>query len=103
MSQMSLNSTESQSEDWDRSMSVDEDHDMLVDVPTKTPRNSVIFPADGSQDTPRSKAGGKRTLSELLRLHAGQGADALSTEEASRVADVLGQWVSRSSSSSERD
>lgn len=89
MSQLSLNSSETQSEDWDRSMSTD---DSPVDA--KTPRNSVVFPAEGSEETPNGKGGGKRSLSELMRLHAAKGSGQFSAEEASRVADVLGQWVS---------
>lgn len=92
MSNLSLHSD---SEDWDRSMSVDESP---AEPPAaKTPRNSVAFPGDGGQqDTPRgSTTGGKRSLSELLRLHAEEGTQVSFTqEEASRVADVLGQWVS---------
>ena len=78
-----------------------------------TPRNSVVFPAE---DTPgrttrytssgyhskngsvdgmgNAGKGGKRTLSELLRLHSEKNTNGMfSAEEASRIADVLGQWV----------
>ncbi|KAF9028157.1 hypothetical protein BDZ89DRAFT_1015236 [Hymenopellis radicata] len=96
MSQLSLNSSETQSEDWDRSMSMD---DSPVDaISPKTPRNSVVFPADGSEETPQGKGSGKRSLSELMRLHAAKGSGQFSAEEASRVADVLGQWINASSS-----
>lgn len=96
MSQLSLNSSDT--EDWDRSMSSDLDPNS-----TKTPRNSVSFPGNGgadedsgSRDDPLGRGAGKRTLSELLKLHAEKGTDVNFTpEEASRVAEVLGQWVSR--------
>jgi hypothetical protein len=100
MSTLSLDSTGSQNEDWDRSES-----DIQVDnLPSNnkqitTPRNSVVFPADGSEKTPGRGAASKseRTLSELLKLHAEKGTGGrFSADEASRVAEVLGQWVSNS-------
>ncbi|KAG5635513.1 hypothetical protein H0H81_010976 [Sphagnurus paluster] len=75
---------------------------------TTTPRNSVLFPVDSSTTPGRTRAdtmeslrgnGGKRSLSELLKLHAEKGTDVkFSAEEASRVADVLGQWINAASS-----
>ncbi|RPD65590.1 hypothetical protein L226DRAFT_530868 [Lentinus tigrinus ALCF2SS1-7] len=98
MSQLSLNSSDT--EDWDRSMSSDADPNH-----PKTPRNSVSFPGHGADEgTPSrngslSRGAGKRTLSELLKLHAEEGTDVNFTpEEASRVAEVLGQWINSSSS-----
>jgi len=74
--------------------------DMLTS--TKTPRNSVAFPANGEAEaTPKGPAGtkGKRSLSELLRLHAEKGTECrFSPEEASRLADVLSGWINASSS-----
>lgn len=91
-STLSLHSNGSQNEDWDRSES-----DIQADnKPTTTPRNSVIFPVDGNEKTPGRGAAGKgeRTLSELLKLHAEKGTEGrFSQDEASRVAEVLGQWV----------
>lgn len=95
MSQLSLASSES--EDWDRSMSSDADPNQA-----NTPRNSVSFPGHGgadeatlSQNGSLGRGAGKRTLSELLKLHAEKGTDVNFTpEEAGRVAEVLGQWVS---------
>lgn len=95
MSQLSLNSADA--EDWDRSMSSDVDPNTAG-----TPRNSVSFPGVGADDGAAparngslSRSAGKRTLSELLKLHAEEGTDVNFTpEEASRVAEVLGQWVS---------
>jgi hypothetical protein len=97
MSTLSLHS-ESSAEDWDRSLSMDgDDPDPSAVAPRTTPRNSVVFPAGAADDaTPgaKSKAGGKRSLSELLRLHAEKGTDVtFSPEEATRVADVLRDWV----------
>ncbi|KII91111.1 hypothetical protein PLICRDRAFT_105759 [Plicaturopsis crispa FD-325 SS-3] len=97
MSGLSITSNSSQNEDWDRSES-----DIRPDAPERTtPRNSVIFPAGDADQTPSlGEAGkGKRTLSELLRLHAEKGTDCnFSAEEASRVAEMLGQWINSGSS-----
>jgi hypothetical protein len=71
LSQLSLSSSEQQSEDWDRTLRVADNSPNI------------------SQGEPR-----KRTLSELLKLHAEKGKDLdLSPEEASAVAEVLGRWV----------
>lgn len=76
----------SDAEDWDRSMNLDT-------------RNSVAFPADAHpvEETAHEGAGrDKRTISELLKLHSEKGKDVtFSAEEAGRIAEVLGQWVSR--------
>ena len=89
MSNLSLNS-----EDWDCSGS----DIILPQTPQlQAPRNSIQFPGESapSQDdctTPGANGGGKgRSLSELMRLHAEKGTDV--TEEATRVANVLKQWV----------
>ena len=95
MSQLSL--TSSDTEDWDRSMSSDADPNHA-----NTPRNSVSFPGHNGTDEGAllqngslGRGAGKRTLSELLKLHAEKGTDVNFTpEEAGRVAEVLGQWVS---------
>ena len=94
-SSLSLNS-----EEWDRSDG--EINPAGGDGRTNsTPRNSVVFPGGGgAEDTPRrSLSGGRegRSLSELMRLHAEKGTDVtFCAEEATRVADVLKQWVSLS-------
>ena len=78
-------------EDWDRSES-----DIQLDSNSRTPRNSVLFPADAMPDLSPRKGSrrGNRTLSELLKLYAEKGTDCqFSQEEATRIADVLGQWV----------
>ncbi|KAI0826551.1 hypothetical protein BC628DRAFT_1373124 [Trametes gibbosa] len=102
MSQLSLGSNASDVEDWDRSLSSDADPSHV-----STPRNSVSFPGHGIADnegTPGrnmslGRGAGKRTLSELLKLHAEKGTDVNFTqEEASRLADVLGQWINSASS-----
>jgi hypothetical protein len=100
MSTLSLNSTGSQNEDWDRSES-EIQTDQSAHNPMTTPRNSIVFPADEVERTPgrgvASKGG--RTLSELLKLHAEAGTEGrFSQEEASRVAEVLGQWINSESS-----
>jgi len=98
MSTLSLNSIGSQNEDWDRSESdIQTINYESAHKPMTTPRNSVVFPADEVERTPvrgvTSKGG--RTLSELLKLHAETGTEGrFSQEEASRVVEVLGQWVS---------
>jgi hypothetical protein len=79
-------------EDWDRS-----EIDIQADGDLRTPRNSVLFPADGMLDSSPRKGGRRenRTLSELLKLYSEKGTDCqFSQEEATRIADVLGQWVS---------
>ncbi|TRM69858.1 hypothetical protein BD626DRAFT_475521 [Schizophyllum amplum] len=95
MSNLSLNSNGSQMEDWDRSLE-------MADVPATPPRNSVAFPGDADENATPGKRGegkGKRSLSELLRLHAEKGTDCMFTqEEAKTVGDVLGQWINASSS-----
>ncbi|KAH8083326.1 hypothetical protein BXZ70DRAFT_1002498 [Cristinia sonorae] len=96
MSSSNANTTE----DWDRSMTEDTD---------LNPPNSVRFPAnepDHPHQHPPTSNGGKskRTLSELLKLHAEKGTDpSFTPEEASRVAEVLGQWINSSSSPYESD
>ncbi|KAJ7713745.1 hypothetical protein B0H16DRAFT_1341085, partial [Mycena metata] len=106
ISKLSLHS-ESSAEDWDRSLSMDGDGDEMNEggPPRTTPRNSVVFPAGAAGDNRRNpKAngkteGGKRSLSELLRLHAKKGTDCtFSPEEAARVADVLRDWMNTGSS-----
>ncbi|RDB16066.1 hypothetical protein Hypma_003450 [Hypsizygus marmoreus] len=109
-STLSLNSNSSQQEDWDRSLILESDTSSNTTTTAfTTPRNSVAFPADTGATPGRTRADtieapgtggkGKRTLSELLRLHAEKGTDVnFSQEEASRVADVLGQWINASSS-----
>lgn len=103
MSKLSLHSNGSQSEDWDRSLSMDGSQPPSPGSKTRplastTPRNSVVFPADEEATPGRSAQTGekgKRSLSELLRLHAEKGTDCkFSAEEASQVADVLRDWVS---------
>jgi hypothetical protein len=99
VSTLSLSSSSSQ-EDWDRSS-----FDINSNASTTTPRNSVLFPADGGHDqtpgrplSPKPDGSGKRSISELLRIHAEKGTNVkFSAEEASRVAEVLGQWVIRTS------
>lgn len=81
-------------EDWDRSESD------IIDSASSSAR--VAFPSDGQAEENGDGAvegegsqRGKRTLSELLKLHAAKGSDSnFSAEEATRVADVLGEWVS---------
>ncbi|KAF9005893.1 hypothetical protein BDQ17DRAFT_1389510 [Cyathus striatus] len=113
MSSLSLNSADSQSEDWDRSMSLSTDaarEETNQSRGNMTPRNSVVFPADESttpgrsieqpiQNRARMSEKGKRSLSELLKLHAEKGTHCQFTaEEAARLGDVLGQWINASSS-----
>jgi len=94
MSNFSLNSNE----DWDRSES-----DIIVPQTPQTPRNSVPFPRENAQDyysTPGANSNGKgRSLSELMRLQAEKGTDvSFNLEEATRVADVLKQWINSGTS-----
>lgn len=98
-SSVSLHSTGSQNEDWDRSESADTQVELGHGAPSTTPRNSVIFPADEVERTPgkmaaASEGKSERTISQLLRLHKADGTgENLSQDEALRIAEVLGQWV----------
>ncbi|KAJ7083658.1 hypothetical protein B0H15DRAFT_951895 [Mycena belliarum] len=113
ISKLSLHSSGSQSEDWDRSISMDGSQPpspggTTRPLATTTPRNSVVFPADDDatpgRGGPKSGEKGKRTLSELLRLHAEKGTDVkFSAEEASQVADVLRDWINAGTSPYEDD
>jgi len=101
LSELSISSTGSgsETEDWDRSLNLDP----AAERKLRTPRNSVLFPVNAAEQadegTPRhglvARGGaGKRTLSELLKLHAEKGTDVtFSQEEANRIAEVLGQWI----------
>src|SRR5882757_9188274 len=94
LSNLSLNSQSSTEDDWDRS---ETDIHVTRSYPSATtPRNSVLFPGNGEDQQTPNKTGtqvGKRTISELLKVYAEKGTDVqFSQEEASRVADVLGQW-----------
>lgn len=101
----------SESEDWDRS----ESDRISVSAPPPNghgssssgtmPRNPVAFPfhelssAQGCVSRLGTGAGAGRSLSELMRLHAEKGTDVSFTpEEASRVADVLKQWINSGTS-----
>lgn len=94
MSNFSLNSNE----DWDRS-----ENDIILPQTPQAPRNSVLFPGEGAQDdysSPGASGSGKgRSLSELIRFHAEKGTDVtFNLEEATRVADVLKQWINSGTS-----
>ncbi|KAG2059927.1 hypothetical protein BDR06DRAFT_948634 [Suillus hirtellus] len=83
-------------EDWDRSS------DIIIPQ-TQVPRNSVLVPGEETQDncsTPGANRSRKnRSLSELMRLHAEKGTNVIfNVEEASRVADVLKQWINSGTS-----
>jgi hypothetical protein len=78
-------------EDWDRSD---------TDLEPGSTFHRVAFPSHGTEDTPMQNVtsgrsvDGKRTLSELLKLHAEKGTDVnFSPEEAAKLEEVLGQWV----------
>ncbi|KAI0053223.1 hypothetical protein FA95DRAFT_1568857 [Auriscalpium vulgare] len=76
-------------EDWDRS-------EGGIDPTIGSAR--IAFPSGGVEDseldrTPKKRSG-KRTLSELLKLHAEKGTDVhFTAEEAARLEEVLGQWI----------
>ncbi|KAI0305148.1 hypothetical protein B0F90DRAFT_1815394 [Multifurca ochricompacta] len=88
-----------------------EDWDLLESSVDPSAINSVtpvriVFPShDSAHDSPMPNSpphggrNGKRTLSELLKLHAEKGTDVhFTTEEATRLEEVLGQWINASSS-----
>jgi hypothetical protein len=85
---------------------------MVSHLSGSTPRNSVIFPAEETPGRPTRYSSGsvlhsrngsldildggikQRTLSDLLKLHSERGSSGdFNAEEATRIADVLGQWV----------
>jgi len=94
-------------EDWD--------HPESTTSNTAAPAPSrVVFPSQGGCSagdapasdapeapslTPRTGRSGKRTLSELLKLHAEKGTDVhFTAEEATRLEELLGQWINSGSS-----
>ena len=96
-------------EDWDHPESSMVDPSASAS-PVVTSTNRVVFPSQGGAatgagatadpDTPtpehshRGGRAGKRTLSELLKLHAEKGTDVhFTSEEANRLEELLGQWV----------
>ena len=95
-------------EDWDHPESMVDPSTSPVTTSTATP-SRVVFPsqggaaaaatADPDAPTPEhshrgGRAAGKRTLSELLKLHAEKGTDVhFTSEEANRLEELLGQWV----------
>ena len=94
-------------EDWDHPESMVDTSAVTTTAPAPS---RVVFPSrggatDDDPDTPptpdalpshshRGGRSGKRTLSELLKLHAEKGTDVnFTSEEAARLEDLLGQWV----------
>ncbi|GJJ10512.1 hypothetical protein Clacol_004738 [Clathrus columnatus] len=100
ISQLSINS--SASEDWDRSVS---------DIaPPSTPSQSAsrIPQLNGENgidnDGTPSGTKGRKSLSDLLRLHAEKGKDLhLSEEDELRLSEELGRWINSDSSPYEPD
>jgi hypothetical protein len=91
-------------EDWDHPESIAVDPSASTATTSTTSR--IAFPSQGGAaaagpDAPtpdaqshRGGRAGKRTLSELLKLHAEKGTDVhFSSEEANRLEELLGQWV----------
>ncbi|TFL04386.1 hypothetical protein BDV98DRAFT_601859 [Pterulicium gracile] len=108
----SSSSSQNGAEDWDTSFSSSTSSPQFKssDLPPNghqhsTPRNSVAFPAEGGDhDSPGGPGRSKRSLSELLRLHAEKGTDIkFSAEEASRIAEVLNNWINTGSEPYEED
>ncbi|KAF8491886.1 hypothetical protein F5888DRAFT_1807154 [Russula emetica] len=98
-------------EDWDHPESM-VDPSAVTSTTSPTP-SRIVFPSsqggatapDPDAPTPPDalhrggRAAGKRTLSELLKLHAEKGTDVhFTSEEANRLEDLLGQWINSSSS-----
>lgn len=92
-------------EDWDHPEPM-VDPSAVTSTIAPTP-SRVVFPSSQGNDTaaadtdapmaPDARRGGragKRTLSDLLKLHAEKGTDVhFTSEEANRLEDLLGQWV----------
>lgn len=95
ISQLSINS--STSEDWDRSVSD-------IAPPSTPSRSSLRLPhlnGDNGVDNDGTPSGtkGRKSLSDLLRLHAEKGKDLhLSEEDELRLSEELGRWVCQSRS-----
>ncbi|VDB95600.1 unnamed protein product [Peniophora sp. CBMAI 1063] len=77
---------------------------------SEPPEDWDPFPTNGAEEAPTrdAQAGrgadGKRTLSELLKLHAEKGTDVHFTpEEAAKLEEVLGQWINSGLSPYEGD
>jgi len=91
-------------EDWDHPELTTTDSTANTAASAST---RVVFPSqDGTADnndvpsgpdalqSHRSGRSGKRTLSELLKLHAEKGTNVhFTTEEAARLEETLGRWV----------
>ena len=93
-------------EDWDHPESMSTVDSSSVTSTTAPTTSRVLFPSQGGGaaadlDAPtpdvhshRGGRAGKRTLSEVLKLHAEKGTDVhFSSEEANRLEELLGQWV----------
>jgi len=101
MSQQFKSVNDPNQEDWDKSLVSEGSSGNNI----STPLNTVVFPIIGggeamipnNNSTEWSRVGSgqsKRTLSELLKRHAEKGTNCrLSQEEATRLGEVLGQWV----------
>ncbi|KAF8589094.1 hypothetical protein K439DRAFT_1612992 [Ramaria rubella] len=103
LSKLSIDSSNSASEDWDRSAS-----DIHVDhEPPKTPstsRMARLSHMDNDNDGTPGGTKGRRSLSDLLRLHAEKGKDLkLSEEDEQRLSEELGKWINSDSSPYEPD
>lgn len=111
----SLRSDGSFVEDWDRTIVLDESNTPLTPgaptfpdpVSAPSPRNSIAFPVEGDHTDGATlgitflgvRSRSKRSLSELLRLHAEEGTECNFTpEEVSRLGEVLGQWINAGTS-----
>jgi len=103
-------------EDWDHPESTIDPSSSASSV-APAPTSRIVFPSshggtvddDDAPPSPTSDAphpshrrggrSGKRTLSELLKLHAEKGTNVhFTAEEAARLEDVLGQWINSGSS-----
>lgn len=90
-------------EDWDHpEQPTTMDHHSVVNPTTSAAAPSrVVFPSQGGGDDDNDASipqeggrSGKRTLSELLKLHAEKGTNVnCTTEEAARLEETLGRWV----------
>jgi len=101
-------------EDWDHPepSTIDHHHSTTVSATASAAAPSrVVFPSSqgGCDDNdasvpPEGGRSGKRTLSELLKLHAEKGTNVhFTTEEATRLEETLGRWINSCSSPYEGD
>ncbi|KAF8531314.1 hypothetical protein JB92DRAFT_95402 [Gautieria morchelliformis] len=103
LSNLSIGSSSSTSEDWDRSASEIQADPEPPQTPS-TSRVATVHVVDTENEGTPGGAKGRQSLSDLLRLHAEKGKDLkLSKEDEQRLSEELGKWINSDSSPYEPD